>query len=454
MLQVYREEKSVSEKMLSESLENSRNELSEARSKTIKLAANEEWNTERFKIAQTNNATYKKEISFLEEKNSNLNVLVAKHENSIQVMHGELVQSNSQVARLTNQRERSLQEISILKNAQARLEKEREILNRQTSGSAMIAENLKLVQLRLEQADSETKMRLQNQNEDLNKEINLLRKKIETEQDSYHKSVQAWEAAQLELRSKNDQLKESESEAKSQVEDLNNQIEEVKHQLKISEEKLALVQNSSKSTGVVDSEKVVNLQSEVNALKNETIKLKEHLSKARQATNQYKEIADAAEKQVVDSNEIYKSMKNKYEELEKSSAQNENVLQVQISQLEQAKSELERKATEELQAVQGGQMNVQQLEMTLKTLQDQLNGADERRKQMDLELNHQLSQSKEIQEKYERELIAHASTANALKELRQKIKDHDAKISELEQAKVCSTDRVNIMNLKYYITLK
>ena len=39
---------------------------------------------------------------------------------------------------------------------------------------------------------------------------------------------------------------------------------------------------------MVDSEKVVDLQSQVNALKNETLKLKEHLSKARQATNQYK----------------------------------------------------------------------------------------------------------------------------------------------------------------------
>ena len=37
---------------------------------------------------------------------------------------------------------------------------------------------------------------------------------------------------------------------------------------------------------MVDSEKVVDLQSQVNALKNETLKLKEHLSKARQATNQ------------------------------------------------------------------------------------------------------------------------------------------------------------------------
>ena len=62
------------------------------------------------------------------------------------------------------------------------MEKERDILTRQTSGSAMIAENLKLVQLKLEQADSEASMRLKNQNEDLNKEVNLLRKKLESEQ--------------------------------------------------------------------------------------------------------------------------------------------------------------------------------------------------------------------------------------------------------------------------------
>ena len=88
----------------------------------------------------------------------------------------------------------------------------------------MIAENLKLVQLKLEQADSEARMRLQNQNEDLTKEVSLLRKKLETAQESYHKSVQAWEAAELDLRSKNDTLKESEAKAKSQVDELNNSI--------------------------------------------------------------------------------------------------------------------------------------------------------------------------------------------------------------------------------------
>ena len=99
------------------------------------------------------------------------------------------------------------------------------------------------------------------------------------------------------------------------------------------------------SLGMVDSEKVVDLQSQVNALKNETLKLKEHLSKARQATNQYKEIADASEKQVVDSNEIYKQMKGKYEELQSSTNATQKSLKDQIGKLESSKAELEEKAT-------------------------------------------------------------------------------------------------------------
>ncbi len=55
------------------------------RAKTIKLASQEEYNTERFKIAQANMATYKKEIGQLESKKSSLQSDLSKHENAIQV---------------------------------------------------------------------------------------------------------------------------------------------------------------------------------------------------------------------------------------------------------------------------------------------------------------------------------------------------------------------------------
>ena len=87
---IYREEKCENERIISEQLEETRKELSEARAKAIKLASKEEWNTERFKLAQSNASGYKREIGLLEERNKSLNAIVAKHEVSIEAFQREV----------------------------------------------------------------------------------------------------------------------------------------------------------------------------------------------------------------------------------------------------------------------------------------------------------------------------------------------------------------------------
>ena len=366
-----------------------------------------------------------------------MNALVAKHEASIHAMHAELVQSNTNLAKVTNQLKRCEFDVANLRNSEARLISERDILQRQSSGSAMIAENLKMVQLQLEKSESESRMRLANQNEDLSREIGLLRKKLEQEQDKYHKSVQSWESAQLELRSKVDTLHEVEANAKTTIEELNANVEELRHQLKVSQEKLALVQAQADpgSSGIVDSERVVDLQSQVNALKNEVLTLKEQLSRARQATNQYKSIADTAEKQVMESNETYRQMQSTYEDLKIKSEEKEKVLNQQISDLTEAKNHLESQAQQGLQAIQGGVANVQHLEITINGLRQELQAAQERQIQIEKELRNSIEVAKEAQVKYERELNLHAQTANALGDLRNTVKDNDGQIVELQNAK-------------------
>ena len=66
-----------------------RESLSESRAKAIKLASQEEYNTERFKIAQTNAASFCKQCQILEECNVKLNGIVAKHEQSSETMRAE-----------------------------------------------------------------------------------------------------------------------------------------------------------------------------------------------------------------------------------------------------------------------------------------------------------------------------------------------------------------------------
>ena len=57
-----------------------------SRSKAIKLASQEEYNTERFKLAELNMTNYKKEISNLVKNKAALQADLAKQENKIQVL--------------------------------------------------------------------------------------------------------------------------------------------------------------------------------------------------------------------------------------------------------------------------------------------------------------------------------------------------------------------------------
>ena len=59
---------------------------------------------------------------------------------------------------------------------------------------------------------------------------------------------------------------------------------------------------------------------------------------------------------------------------------------------------------------------------------------------MDIELKQQMSQAQQIQEKYERELMEHATTARTSREHRGAIKVNDVQITELQQAKATAED--------------
>ena len=65
---------------------------------------------------------------------------------------------------------------------------------------------------------------------------------------------------------------------------------------------------------------------------------------------------------------------------------------------------------------------------------------------MDIELKQQMSQAQQIQEKYERELMEHAATAQTSREHRGAIKVNDVQITDLQQAKATAED--SLKNLK------
>ena len=107
-------------------------------------------------------SNYKKEIGFLEESNKTLHSVIAKHENAIDALHKEMLNSQTMLSKAERSQERAQNEVRMLKMAESRLQQECEILHRQKTGSALIAENLKMVQVQIEKGESEAKMRLEN----------------------------------------------------------------------------------------------------------------------------------------------------------------------------------------------------------------------------------------------------------------------------------------------------
>ena len=446
---VYREEKCENEKMITEMLDKTREELNETRAKAIKLASQEEWNTERFRLSQNNASNYKTEIGLLEERNKTLHSVIAKHENSIDALHKELLNSQTSLSKVERSAERIQNENNMLKMAESRLKQECEILHRQKTGSALIAENLKMVQVQIEKGESEAKMRLQNEKDALQKEVSLLRKKLDSEVESFKSSVQAWESSEKELRVQIENMKIKEIESKDNLDNTLKDLESTKEKLKHSEERLVELQATSvgseiESTSKATDSKITELKNQILACKNESINLKEHLSKARNATAQYKKLADAAEKQVFDSNAASKQLQNSLMQQIQQLKNEMTRLQTIIHQHEKEKEDIKNSAAaanRELETANATQ-EVHQLRQELSSSNALLSEASQEVQSLkqameikQVEFQKQENIAIDLQNRYERELTNHGQTTQNVIQLREQISCHNQIVNDLSEAK-------------------
>ena len=444
---VYREEKCENEKMITEMLDKTREELNETRGKAIKLASQEEWNTERFRLAQTNAANYKKEIGLVEERNKSLHAVIAKHENAIDALHKELLNSQTMLSKVERSYERVQNEVRMLKIAESRLQQECEILHRQKTGSALIAENLKLVQVQIEKGESEAKMRLQNEKDALQKEVVLLRKKLDSEVDTYKANVQAWEASQKELRDEIEDMNSKKSQTQKALEESLAAHLSTREQLKLTEEKLTESQimlggSEDCSTSKTSESKLTDLKNQIISLKNEAANLKEHLSKARNATEQYKKLADAAEKQVFDSNAASKLLQDGLAQQIQQLKDDNTRLQNNIHQEQQEKEEIRKNASAASQQLTDNNASeeAQQLRYNLDSSNAQLEAVLQEVKSLrqlvaakELEIGKQEKVVEDTQDRYERELANHGKTTQNVIHLREQISQHNQIVNDLTE---------------------
>jgi len=455
----YKEEKAVNDKMSNEQLEKMREDLMEARSNASKLASQEEYNTERFKILQTNATGYKKNMEALEERNRQLHSIAAKHEASVTSLRNEILGIQSKMSRAEVQVDHLNHEKSVLQSSEARLLAEREVLHREKSSSARIVANLQQIQLNLERGEEEGKARLQHLNENLQKEAELLRKRLEGEQDQYRDSVRAWEGTNRELREKVEAATAAEKAALEQMTSVSQTIETLKEELRDTSEQLQLAESRlagrgqvlSSQSSVVEGQKGTGRLRDVELLlaqtRQEMKSVKDQLADSKKQAEQYKGIAGSCETRMVETNntmaEFKKEMEVKLEQAreEREAAEKKaGEMQVEYKEMEQKVENLEAEV-----GASGGELKGKLKATTteLAELKRKLKVSEKVEKEARLETEKLSKSLFEAQESYERELLMHAKDVEIMNQLKTKVSAHQSELDNAKEAKRKAEDKLS-----------
>lgn len=128
----YKTELGNVERKLTDEITKLKKEVTDLIYKNSKLIAQAEFHEEKCKILEGNLTTCKKQIKALEERNQMLSEISAKHEQSMLHLKDETMEAQTKLSKAEVALESIRQENFLLKNAEFRLLKEREVLHIQT----------------------------------------------------------------------------------------------------------------------------------------------------------------------------------------------------------------------------------------------------------------------------------------------------------------------------------
>ncbi|CAH1106510.1 unnamed protein product [Psylliodes chrysocephalus] len=436
--ETYRKEKSANEKILLEQLENMRGEVKELTRLNCKLSSHADLNEEKFKILNNNMEIYKKQITALEKQNKIYSEAIIKHEQAATYLKNETLQCQTKLSTAEVMLGNLQKENALLKDAEHRLLKERESLKRDSHQQNLIKSNIELIKATLERTDAESKLRLEARLDEAHRECAALRRRLQEEQDHFrqlsdHLSQQtkAAQARVEEEREIAERLRKEVAEVREDLISKTTQNEELSKKLKSG---LFVMPDMNAET-----RKVRELDQQVSDLQAEIESLKKKLKTAKDASDEYFQVAESSEKQVQDAMERNESLlqevekqKSRIKELEEKCYELEGELSIQLDDQDIMNAGIKSKSTQ-LQE----ELNIKNLD--LRTAKEQLENARSENKQL-------IEQLKAVENKYAREVTLHSVDLQSLTTMKDNLEqtlseintlqnDRENAISSLEQFK-------------------
>ncbi|XP_055944081.1 nucleoprotein TPR-like isoform X2 [Argiope bruennichi] len=440
----YKKEKAENEKMLNEQVDRMRNEMSDLKIQNAKLASQCEYYEERLKILQSNLETYKKEYTSFKDKNKQHTDLIVQHQQTINSLRQDLMIAQEKIAKSDVTIENLKAERDLLKGVEARLLQEKESIFREQQHQSRMMANLQAVQNNLERIEGETKRNLQYQVEKLEKENLILKTKLENAHEEYRSAVKVWEKQKKELQTKidaeidrNRKIHEDLVDAYSQVHALNQDLVNTKTQL--TPEKSSTAESPVKTPkSTVPTAEVKILKEKLNEADAKLKAMDNKLALTAQSADQYLNMCKDLELRVKEQDEINKQLKESMENALKSNSEARVALEKNLEDMEKNNREL---IEENMKLTQNSNLQANDLQKrlaeALKSIEDYKNQAEMSKKTADQareDCQNQLRLMKDVQEKYERELMLHAQDMQALTQLKEEHQKCSFNIEKLKDA--------------------
>ncbi|VVC86729.1 unnamed protein product, partial [Leptidea sinapis] len=425
----YKEEKITTEGMLFEQAESMRQEIAKLTEANSKSASTLKYNNERLKNLQTNIATYKKQISILEEKNKAYNTTIAKQEISLQQLRDTTLTTQGKLAAAEVQIENLKTRNKLLKDIELRLQTEKEALNRERQGQCMLQKNLELIKVSLERNDAESRMQIESRLDATTKECAALKKRLQEEQDKFRELSAHLERQTETAKTRFQDEKDAADKLRIEVQQLRNSLDE-KNKLNDDLVKKLKSALSPANDDTLDTiKKIRELENKLSDMNGERSSLLDQLNKAKEQIKQKCDIAEETEKQL-------ENIKREYESYKLETTTKLEVEAKQLHVLKDKCAELEAEIS--LQA-QGEYPNVNvSLRNELAATKEELTNARAKceacHRDLHLartEINNLSEAVRKSEEKYSHELMLHSTDLQTLSQVKEDLSRVQNELSEM-----------------------
>ncbi|OXB72510.1 UNVERIFIED_CONTAM: hypothetical protein H355_016379 [Colinus virginianus] len=436
----YKKEKAENDKLLNEQNEKLQEQVTELRSQNAKISTQLEFASKRYEMLQDNVEGYRREITYLHERTQKLTAITQKQEQIINTMTQDLRGANEKLAVAEVRAENLKKEKDILKMSDARLTQQRDSLLVEQRGQNLLLTNLRTIQGILERSETETKQRLNNQVEKLEREISQLKKKLENEVEQRHALVKNQEVHILDLKRQLETETNRHINTKELLKNAQKETAVLKQQLNNTEAQLAS-QSSQRAPGkgqLGTNEDVDDLVSRLRQADEQVNDLRERLKTSSSNVEQYRAMVLSLEESLNKEKQVTEEVRATVEARLKESSEYQAQLEKKLMESEKEKQELQE---EKRKAVENMEQQLSELKKSLSTLQSEVQEALQRastalsnEQQARRDCQEQAKMASEAQNKYERELMLHAADVEALQAIKEQVAKNAAVKQQLEEA--------------------